>query len=214
MGVLSRLKKLRNKSSPTIERIESTTSGEETLPINQDSKEEAKDAAIQVQEVPPPASTKQSKNENEPSNHLTPTKSLIIDDEEAVPPPAVPKDADMSQSAYYTAWSKLEDSERSQLGAQRDMRQLFEALSETDEEHNKGSRLRRGLKIMSPYLERIGFLADLASPFVSLNPTAATAHGLIKGSIAVRSIRIHRICMWLTGAGIRFLRPFVAPART
>ncbi|KAJ2969746.1 hypothetical protein NQ176_g8510 [Zarea fungicola] len=83
------------------------------------------------------------------------------------------------------AWAALEESERSELDSQKDMRQLFEALNEADETHNQKSRLRRGLKLVGPYLQRIGFLVDLASPFVSLNPTAATAHGLIKGSIAI-----------------------------
>lgn len=189
MGFRDALKKrLGQKSSPPPAPMQPQGGGAKARPTDENTRAAAKKVSIDVEDVTRKTAVDEKQDSgvsSKPVSEPEPFDAVVVKRAEPTSPPPPPKDADISQSAYYTAWAALDESERLELGSQKDMRQLFEAINEADETHNKKSRLRRGLKVVGPYLQRIGFLVDLASPFVSLNPTAATAHGLIKGSIAV-----------------------------
>ncbi|KAH0489939.1 hypothetical protein TgHK011_001428 [Trichoderma gracile] len=104
--------------------------------------------------------------------------------------PAVPKTecqneahiegSDVSESAYHKAWSSLTE-EQKVLLKKDDIRKLFDQLRDANQKHQDQSLLRKGLKVVSPYLDRLRITIDFISPFASVNPAAGTALGLIKG---------------------------------
>ncbi|KAL6855649.1 hypothetical protein J3F83DRAFT_753812 [Trichoderma novae-zelandiae] len=87
---------------------------------------------------------------------------------------------DISESAYRKAWASLTEDQKQQL-TEDDIRKLFDQLRDTDQKHQDQSLLRKGLKVVSPYLDRLRITIDFISPFASVNPAAGTALGLIKG---------------------------------
>lgn len=108
---------------------------------------------------------------------------------EASPPPQAPEGADVSKSAYFTAWASLEEPERVKLGSDNEMLRLFEKLDELDEAHFEKSRFARGLKVVAPYLKGVGFIMEFTGTLASLHPIASTTHGIVKSSItASRSL--------------------------
>ncbi|KAL7953002.1 hypothetical protein V8C34DRAFT_321780 [Trichoderma compactum] len=68
-----------------------------------------------------------------------------------------------------------------------EIRKLLDQLKQTDQKHQDQCLLRKGLRAVSPYLERLRITIDFISPLASVEPTAGTALGLIK---AVNSIAI------------------------
>ncbi|KAK1254756.1 hypothetical protein MKX08_008751 [Trichoderma sp. CBMAI-0020] len=95
--------------------------------------------------------------------------------------------SDISESAYHKAWSSLSEDQRKQLTGEEDIRKLFDQLKQADQKHQDQCLLRKGLKVMTPYLERLRITIDFISPFASVEPAAGTALGIIKGvnSIAI-----------------------------
>ncbi|KAJ4148315.1 hypothetical protein LMH87_002791 [Akanthomyces muscarius] len=104
---------------------------------------------------------------------------------EASPPPQAPADADVSKSAYFTAWASLKEPERAKLGSDEKMIKLFEQLDEVDEVHYEKSRFARGLKVVAPYLKGVGTIMEFTGTLASLHPIASTTHGLVKSSITI-----------------------------
>ncbi|KAH7175935.1 hypothetical protein EDB81DRAFT_632846 [Dactylonectria macrodidyma] len=90
-------------------------------------------------------------------------------------------------SAYQKALTSFNEDERRILTRQEAISSLFQQLNQTDQAHQEQSLLRKGLKAVSPYLQRLSITIDFISPFASMEPTAGTALGLIKGvtSIAI-----------------------------
>ncbi|PTB63085.1 hypothetical protein BBK36DRAFT_146201 [Trichoderma citrinoviride] len=88
--------------------------------------------------------------------------------------------SDVSESAYRKAWSSLTEEQKEQL-TEDGIRKLFDQLRDADQTHQDQSLLRKGLKVVSPYLDRLRITIDFISPFASMNPAAGTALGLIKG---------------------------------
>lgn len=105
---------------------------------------------------------------------------------EASPLPQPPADADVSKSAYFTAWASLKEPERAKLGSDEKMIKLFEQLDEVDEVHYEKSRFARGLKVVAPYLKGVGTIMEFTGTLASLHPIASTTHGLVKSSITAR----------------------------
>lgn len=89
--------------------------------------------------------------------------------------------SDISDSAYHKAWSSLSEDQRKELTGEDEIRKLFDQLKQTDQGHQDQCLLRKGLRAVSPYLERLRITIDFISPFASVEPTAGTALGLIKG---------------------------------
>jgi hypothetical protein len=88
--------------------------------------------------------------------------------------------SDVSESAYHKAWCSLTEEQKLLLKGD-DIGDLFDQLRDADQKHQAQSLLRRGLKVVSPYLDRLSITIDFISPFASMNPAAGTALGLIKG---------------------------------
>ncbi|KAK4060254.1 uncharacterized protein Triagg1_10804 [Trichoderma aggressivum f. europaeum] len=102
-------------------------------------------------------------------------------------PDSIASSSDISASAYRKAWSSLSEDQRKELTGEDEIRKLFEQLKQTDQKHGDQCLLRKGLRAVSPYLERLRITIDFISPFASVEPTAGTALGLIK---SVNSIAI------------------------
>lgn len=105
---------------------------------------------------------------------------------EASPPPQAPEGADVSKSAYFTAWASLEEPQRAKLGSDSQMLRLFEKLDEVDEAHYEKSRFARGLNVVAPYLKGVGSIMEFTGTLASLHPIASTTHGIVKSSITAR----------------------------
>ncbi|TFB01752.1 hypothetical protein CCMA1212_006451 [Trichoderma ghanense] len=88
--------------------------------------------------------------------------------------------SDVSEFAHRKAWSSLTEEQRGQL-TEDSIRKLFDQLRDADQTHQEQSLLRKGLNVVSPYLDRLRITIDFISPFASMNPAAGTALGLIKG---------------------------------
>ncbi|KAK3905582.1 hypothetical protein C8A05DRAFT_41489 [Staphylotrichum tortipilum] len=93
--------------------------------------------------------------------------------------------ADLPQSAYQSALSSFPPADQTKLTKQDTLKLLFEQLNEADQAHHESSLMRRGLKRVKPFLERLNATIDFVSPFASMEPTAGTALGLVKGTATV-----------------------------
>ncbi|KAL7813519.1 hypothetical protein V8C44DRAFT_47744 [Trichoderma aethiopicum] len=126
---------------------------------------------------------------DEASERTEPTQGSSAEQPEANEPPISPTEpqddvpiesSDVSESAYHKAWSSLSEDQR-QLLTGDGIGAIFDQLRDADQKHQDQSLLRKGLKVVSPYLDRLQITIDFISPFASVNPAAGTALGLIKG---------------------------------
>ncbi|PTB75150.1 hypothetical protein M440DRAFT_1358033 [Trichoderma longibrachiatum ATCC 18648] len=134
----------------------------------------------------PPQPTSRS---DEPSERIEPTQGSSTEQSEAnehpIPTTESQDDVNIERShvsefAYHKAWSSLSEDQR-QLLTGDGIRAIFDQLRDADQKHQGQSLLRKGLKVVSPYLDRLQITIDFVSPFASVNPAAGTATGLIKG---------------------------------
>ncbi|KAK3311403.1 uncharacterized protein B0T15DRAFT_490017 [Chaetomium strumarium] len=96
-----------------------------------------------------------------------------------------PAESTYQSSAYRAALSTFSADERHKLAQRDTIRSLFQQLNELDEAHLEQSQFRKGVKAVTPHLERVNATIDFISPFVSIEPTAGTAIGLVKASISI-----------------------------
>jgi len=101
------------------------------------------------------------------------------------PDPDLDDPASIPESAYQRALSSFSDEERARLGNGATLTQLFQHLDEADQAHLEKSFLRRGLRRVKPFLERVNATINFISPFAEFQPALGTALGLIQGSSTV-----------------------------
>jgi hypothetical protein len=89
-------------------------------------------------------------------------------------------DDDINESAYQRALSSFSEDEKTKLTKEETIKLLYQQLNAADQGHEDQSLLRRGLKAVKPYLERLNATIDIISPFASMEPAAGTALGLVK----------------------------------
>jgi hypothetical protein len=101
---------------------------------------------------------------------------------------------DLWSTAYREAVESLgEDIDIAMLKG-RNVEQLFKELGEIDNEATQDSAFLRGVKYLRSIqvpLERFKLALDLASPLASLDPTASTVFGMVRGVTTVSSVQTH-----------------------
>ncbi|GAB1313470.1 hypothetical protein MFIFM68171_03680 [Madurella fahalii] len=118
---------------------------------------------------------RRSQSENTPQVTVADTETLDFGDEAV----------EFPESAYQRALSSFSQDEREKITKQDTIKSLFQQLNEADHGHQDQSLLRKGLKAVKPYLERLNATIDFISPFASMEPAAGTALGLVKGSASI-----------------------------
>jgi hypothetical protein len=87
--------------------------------------------------------------------------------------------------AYRAAWTKLSDEEQALLIQDADIKELFLELEKTNKNHAHDNVLRRGMIALKPWLQGIQGVINISQPFLSLEPTASNATGLVSGCLSV-----------------------------
>jgi hypothetical protein len=105
---------------------------------------------------------------------------------------------DLPESAYQKALASFSKEKQAKLTKQETIRGLFQQLNEADHGHQERSLLRKGLKKVKPYLERLNATIDFISPFASMEPAAGSALGLVKGSASVSRLPPEPTCLDLS----------------
>lgn len=88
-------------------------------------------------------------------------------------------------TAYNEAMGQLDDDMRAVVQKGQNLEELFENLSQTNENHKHKSILRRGMDRMQTPLKFLETTLDVAKPLASLDPGSSAAVGLIQSVTTV-----------------------------
>ncbi|KAI0446340.1 hypothetical protein F4803DRAFT_504452 [Xylaria telfairii] len=83
--------------------------------------------------------------------------------------------------AYREAVASFDKEVQGQIMHAQNFEHLLKRLDDMDEANKTGSAFRRGLDHLQGSLETCKMVLDFAAPFLSMEPTAATATGIVQG---------------------------------
>lgn len=104
--------------------------------------------------------------------------------------------SDVWSAAYREAVDSLGEGINVAIFKGENVAQLFRQLEEVDKEATQESAFLRGVRYLHSLqvpLERFKLALDLATPLTSIEPTAATVFGVVRGVTAVSSFFIFEI---------------------